>query len=122
MYSYVGQYYFQFENMQQAKSVLAQVVYALAVAEECLQFEHRDLHWGNILVKPTNREDITFKLMGRRCSVPSMGVEANIIDFTMSRLTKGIYGPHHAKMCLADRAAPAQAAHLCSLIRVFTFH
>ena len=76
--------------MQQARSVLAQVVYALAVAEESLQFEHRDLHWGNVLVKPTDQEDITFKLMGRRCSVPSMGVEANIIDFTMSRLTKGM--------------------------------
>ena len=75
--------------MQQARSVLAQVVYSLAVAEDSLQFEHRDLHWGNILVKPTDREDITFKLMGKRCSVPSVGVEANIIDFTLSRLTKG---------------------------------
>lgn len=76
--------------MYQARSVLTQVVYSLAVAEESLQFEHRDLHWGNVLVKPTDQEDITYKLMGKRCSVPSMGVEANIIDFTLSRLTEGI--------------------------------
>ncbi|WAR21286.1 HASP-like protein [Mya arenaria] len=78
----------EFETISQGKSVLTQVAYALAVAEEKLQFEHRDLHWGNVLVRPTEDEVITFQLLGKTYEVPSMGVEASVIDFTLSRLTK----------------------------------
>ncbi|XP_060602886.1 serine/threonine-protein kinase haspin-like [Ruditapes philippinarum] len=79
---------YKFTTIHQAKSVLTQVGYALAVAEEALQFEHRDLHWGNVLVRPTDKEDITFRLKGRPVVVSSHGVEACVIDFSMSRLTK----------------------------------
>ncbi|KAL8603701.1 hypothetical protein ACOMHN_017198 [Nucella lapillus] len=72
----------------QAVSVLQQVACALAVAEEELRFEHRDLHVGNVLVQPTTEEVVTSTLGGHPFSVPTQGVRVSIIDFTLSRLTK----------------------------------
>lgn len=69
--------------------MLTQVAFALAAAEESLQFEHRDLHWGNVLVRPTDKADIKYRVLGKTMNVPSLGVEASVIDFTLSRLTKG---------------------------------
>ena len=81
---------FQFENLEQAKSVLAQVTCSLAIAESALQFEHRDLHWGNVLVKQTKDETVQYSLAGEGFELDSNGVKVSIIDFTLSRLSKGI--------------------------------
>lgn len=50
-----------------AESVFWQTVVALAEAEERYNFEHRDLHWGNIVIsdkmdETTNTEDLMHKL------------------------------------------------------------
>ena len=42
---------FQFSSMEEALSVLQQITVSLSVAQESLMFEHRDLHWGNVLIK-----------------------------------------------------------------------
>ena len=62
----------------------------LAVAENACEFEHRDLHWGNILVK---REESTGNRL--ECTmndvdicVDTSGVKVTLIDFTLSRLAK----------------------------------
>lgn len=80
---------FKFTSMDEALSVLQQVAISLSVAEECLSFEHRDLHWGNVLIKRTKRKEIHYKLCGKDICVKSAGVFVSIIDFTLSRLTKG---------------------------------
>ena len=80
---------FKFSSMDEALSVLQQVAISLSIAEESLTFEHRDLHWGNVLVKRTKRKEIHYKLCGRDICVKSAGVLVSIIDFTLSRLTKG---------------------------------
>ncbi|KAK2865666.1 hypothetical protein Q7C36_001722 [Tachysurus vachellii] len=73
-------------SMAQAKSVLHQVTAALAVAEEALCFEHRDLHWGNILVKNTKEKRNQFILNGSAYTIETRGVHVNIIDYSLSRL------------------------------------
>jgi len=43
----------QLKSAREARSVAGQLCLALAVAERALQFEHRDLHVGNVLVRRT---------------------------------------------------------------------
>lgn len=100
---------FNFNNAEQAYSLFAQVTYlisyfhaksrltigslqiacSLAVAEAALEFEHRDLHWGNVLITPTDEPTVTFRMNGREFEVPTKGVKLMIIDFTLSRMTSG---------------------------------
>ncbi|XP_072209439.1 serine/threonine-protein kinase haspin [Excalfactoria chinensis] len=71
-----------------AKSILHQVTASLAVAEQELHFEHRDLHWGNVLVKKTDAKELNYVLNGTTCTIPTAGIHVNIIDYTLSRLEK----------------------------------
>ncbi|KAJ6648306.1 Serine/threonine-protein kinase haspin like [Pseudolycoriella hygida] len=77
---------FQFSNALQAKSAFQQTALALAIAEKKLQFEHRDLHWGNILLSPIDEKFVTFKLNGNTLQIPSEGIKVTIIDYTLSRM------------------------------------
>jgi hypothetical protein len=53
---------FDFRRVDEAVSIFHQVACAVAVAEEALEFEHRDLHDGNVLVKrlPLDAVSISF--------------------------------------------------------------
>ncbi|XP_071431451.1 serine/threonine-protein kinase haspin [Pithys albifrons albifrons] len=77
-----------FSSVTQARSILHQVTASLAVAEQELHFEHRDLHWGNVLVKTTNEKAIHYMLSGATHTIPTEGIQVNIIDYTLSRLEK----------------------------------
>ncbi|XP_078727653.1 serine/threonine-protein kinase haspin isoform X2 [Lampetra fluviatilis] len=77
---------YQFSSMLQMLAVLQQVLVALAVAEEAICFEHRDLHWGNVLVKQTKKKKLSYRLFGQTFSMPTHGVQAKIIDYTLSRM------------------------------------
>ncbi|XP_075847847.1 serine/threonine-protein kinase haspin [Microtus pennsylvanicus] len=71
-----------------AKSILHQVTASLAVAEASLHFEHRDLHWGNVLLKKTNLRELRYTLNGKTSTIPTHGLQVNIIDYTLSRLER----------------------------------
>lgn len=77
---------FTFQNALQSYSAFVQTALTLAVAEQKFKFEHRDLHWGNILLAPTEEKFVVFKLNGEEIKIPSHGVKVTIIDYTLSRM------------------------------------
>nr|XP_058961650.1 uncharacterized protein LOC131788578 [Pocillopora verrucosa] len=79
---------FEFNCLSEAWSVLHQTALGLAVAENALEFEHRDLHWGNVLICKTEDQLVESTLQGEKKLVPSHGVRVSLIDFTLSRLKK----------------------------------
>ncbi|KAK9054836.1 hypothetical protein SSX86_025915 [Deinandra increscens subsp. villosa] len=76
-------------NFNEARSLLVQVTVALAVAEAAFEFEHRDLHWGNILLSRKGSETLQFILDGKKMHVKTYKLVASIIDFTLSRINTG---------------------------------
>jgi serine/threonine-protein kinase haspin len=63
-----------------------QVAMALAVAEEAVAFEHRDLHWGNIMLSPATSTHISCRLTNCSIKMRTEGAVVCLIDFTASRL------------------------------------
>lgn len=59
----------------------------IAVAENAYQFEHRDLHWGNILILNTTAKEVKFTLGNQTYAVPTKGIKTTLIDYTLSRMT-----------------------------------
>ncbi|GMH33792.1 hypothetical protein BSKO_01626 [Bryopsis sp. KO-2023] len=77
---------FELRNFSEAKSMLLQTVLTCAVGEEALQFEHRDLHCGNILLKRTTESTTSVVLREQTIQVENQGIEVVLIDFTLSRV------------------------------------
>ncbi|KAH7982080.1 hypothetical protein HPB52_002875 [Rhipicephalus sanguineus] len=78
-----------FENIEQVHSIVAQVILGLAIAEEALQFEHRDIQMENVLVKMTPNETAVFVYNKKKIVLHTRGVIACVIDFNLSRATIG---------------------------------
>ncbi|PRQ42503.1 putative non-specific serine/threonine protein kinase [Rosa chinensis] len=76
-------------NFDEARSLLIQVTAALAVAEAAYEFEHRDLHWGNILLRRSGSVTMQFTLEGKQMLIRTFGLAISIIDFTLSRINTG---------------------------------
>ncbi|GAX83992.1 hypothetical protein CEUSTIGMA_g11417.t1 [Chlamydomonas eustigma] len=74
------------KGFEECIGILAQTAFTLAVGECAVQFEHRDMHWGNLLLQPATSSAVDFRLNGEHVSVPCGGVRVSLIDFTASRL------------------------------------
>ncbi|KAG1755481.1 hypothetical protein EDB19DRAFT_1661648 [Suillus lakei] len=72
----------------QACSVFWQIARALEQAEDLMAFEHRDLHWGQILVKNVPVRNSSSKKAGRKLRMDDVrfGVKATVIDLGLSRM------------------------------------
>lgn len=62
--------HFDIATWAQACEIFDKIVETLAIGEEKREFEHRDLHWGNVLIRP---------------SADSGSLRITIIDYTLSR-------------------------------------
>ncbi|KXS11253.1 hypothetical protein M427DRAFT_138350 [Gonapodya prolifera JEL478] len=101
--------HYKVRSWKESESLFIQLALALAAAEEKVQFEHRDLHWGNVMILPSKSpgSPVTWRLYPSSIlplasqspgiaragvasvSLPSAGVEARIIDYTLSRCLAG---------------------------------
>lgn len=79
---------FRFNTWNGLTGVLVQTIIALAVAERELRFEHRDLHWGNLLIRDDKKKDSRIQVVidGITLNIMNDGLVASIIDFNLSRL------------------------------------
>lgn len=68
-----------------AKSIATQLICALAVAENAIQFEHRDLHYSNILINKTKDKYLNYSINANIFKLKSFGVKVTVIDNTFSR-------------------------------------
>eukprot|EP01018_Ginkgo_biloba_P009460 Gb_15224 [translate_table: standard] len=80
---------FVLSDFDEARSLLIQVTASLAVAEAACEFEHRDLHWGNILLCRNKTKTMEFILQGKQMQAQTFGLSVSIIDFTLSRINTG---------------------------------
>ena len=78
---------FTLKDEAAAWSVLKQVIVTLATAECRYQFEHRDLHWGNVLISETQEESFVYNITEDNVyELDPRGLCVTIIDFTLSRI------------------------------------
>ncbi|XP_050031239.1 uncharacterized protein [Dermacentor andersoni] len=85
------------DSALQLWSVLQQVALALAVAEEALQFEHRNLHAGHVLVKRTHDDTCRFRVGGRDIVLNTRGLRAHVTGYGLARMTGAGNGPLYTK-------------------------
>ncbi len=78
---------FQLTSWNQAKIIFWKVVQSLSEAEKNFQFEHRDLHWGNIIIKPKKiiNSNNNNRIYINNDNIDDENIEVTLIDFTLSR-------------------------------------
>ncbi|OAF69487.1 EF-hand calcium-binding domain-containing protein 1 [Intoshia linei] len=79
--------FFDFKDYIKVNNIFKQIVLTLAIGEVEIQFEHRDLHLGNILFEIEEPRVINYKVGSTFYPVDNNGVKITVIDFSLSRMT-----------------------------------
>ncbi|KAK9462480.1 uncharacterized protein V1516DRAFT_646928 [Lipomyces oligophaga] len=84
--------HFELRTWREAATVFWRVTKTLAVAESRVDFEHRDLHWGNIVLH-RRKNDVTemiekLKLEDTKERL-AVNIQVTVIDYTLSRAVCG---------------------------------
>lgn len=79
---------FEFDTAEQAVGLIFQIIFSLAAAEVEYEFEHRDLHWGNVLIKRSSIKYQDYSVDDISYTIPTGGVIASLIDFSLSRMRR----------------------------------
>ncbi|KAK3908485.1 Putative serine/threonine-protein kinase haspin-like protein [Frankliniella fusca] len=110
---------FIFSSADQGLAAFKQIALTLAVGEKAIGFEHRDLHWGNVLISSTKQKSINFILDGEPISTASKGIEVSIIDFTLSRITDPCSGrPIYFDLACDDTLFTAEGDYQFDIYRL----
>lgn len=72
---------------QQLFGIVQQLIFGLVCAERQFNFEHRDLHISNILIKRTKKPEVDFVIDNQTYKLTTLGYRCFIVDMTFSRLT-----------------------------------
>ena len=74
------------DKLDLLKSLVIHTILSLATAFDKLGFIHNDLHWGNVLFKPTTVTEITYTIGTREITIPTGGYKVVITDFEKSAI------------------------------------
>ena len=67
-------------------SIIKQMITGMMIAEVLFEFEHRDLHSGNILLQPVEQSTISYVFRSKKICIASHGYRVKLIDTTFSRI------------------------------------
>ncbi|KAG7820163.1 hypothetical protein KL919_001650 [Ogataea angusta] len=99
--------HFELKSWTQALEIFVKIVEILKRGQDAYEFEHRDLHWGNIVIKERSASSATATTQDSLADLTldeQSSVEVKLIDYTLSRariggqtMFTGLDSPHFFK-------------------------
>lgn len=100
----------QYEDTEKQTAWLAQVVCALAFAQNKFGFVHNDLHGWNIMYVTTDKEFLHYNVNGIFYKIPTYGYIIKIIDFERGLGSVRLKGMRDSKFFMSDHFSKKEQA------------